>query len=347
MPIVPEDFVFETGDIRILVKHNGEVIEGKVSSQSLCNASFVWTAKLRPLQDENDNELRHSVKQVDCAEDNAEALLIVLNICHLKFDKIPERLSYEQLLQIALLCEKYKCVGTVKMWLTEQAWLHDVQRDALDPECAEWVQIAKVFGLKEIFEQIIRREAKNIDLQDDYSMENLALMPSDIKGKCTSVSGLRILLMFSVTDAIFACRRVMINQLLNIPHDLLEKCLNYHKKSTNPTRKLGGPVCDYGSRQNCEATVYGTIVLHLARVGLFPRPQPEDVSTSVCNLTEMIRRLASKCLLSRTHQVGTFECHVDRLGTRLDAVTKLFDLYYHSPMAEVFGESVPQVKVES
>lgn len=39
---IPEffnEFLFDTGDIRILVTHNEAVIEGKVSSHSLCNIS--------------------------------------------------------------------------------------------------------------------------------------------------------------------------------------------------------------------------------------------------------------------------------------------------------------------
>jgi hypothetical protein len=93
-----QDFVFDTGNIRILVKLNDIVSEGKASLINLCQASPVWRKLLSPPQDSDpDEELRHSVKQVGCTNDDTTALLVLLNICYLNFQAVPQCLPYEQL----------------------------------------------------------------------------------------------------------------------------------------------------------------------------------------------------------------------------------------------------------
>jgi hypothetical protein len=57
-------------------------------------------------------------KQLDFTEDDRDALLILLEIAHLKFENIPEKpMSLESLFYLAVLCDKYDCVKLLRPWL--------------------------------------------------------------------------------------------------------------------------------------------------------------------------------------------------------------------------------------
>ena len=81
-----------------------------VSSKVMCLASSVWRAMFDPQ--------RPWAKQppgvYDMAEDDANALLIILRIAHLQFSDLPDALVvYDHLLQLAVLCDKYGGVLTL------------------------------------------------------------------------------------------------------------------------------------------------------------------------------------------------------------------------------------------
>ena len=84
-------FVFNSGDVRILVLHNGERIEGKASSHALCLASLVWRKFLfPPWKDEDENVLDpKETKHIDFTGDDSAAVLVLLNIAHLRFRHVP------------------------------------------------------------------------------------------------------------------------------------------------------------------------------------------------------------------------------------------------------------------
>ena len=56
-------------------------------------------------------------------DDDGEALLLLLRIAHLQFAEVPVSLDFDKLLQVAILCDMYDCVGLVKPWLS--TWLSD------------------------------------------------------------------------------------------------------------------------------------------------------------------------------------------------------------------------------
>lgn len=182
------DFIFDTGNIRILVKLNDIVREGRVSSSSMIQASPVWRKLLSPTQDEDVEELRHSIKRIDCTEDDSEALLILLNICHLNFQEVPHGVGYELLLLLALLCDKYDCVSLVQPWLTNERWLMQESEESMLPGKEGWLRIAQIFELEVVFDKLVKHMARNVygsigDADADHATESLTLVPHDIKRK--------------------------------------------------------------------------------------------------------------------------------------------------------------------
>lgn len=180
IPEFPNEFLFDTGDIRISVTHNKRVVEGRVSSHSLSNVSPVWKSKLLPSMDE-DNELRHSVKQIDCTEDNSEALLILLNICHSKFAKVPSNLETAKLFHVATLCRKYDCIDAIQPWLTAKMWLAKEAKESTGVDWKIWIRIADCLGLQAIFEKLVKHGA--VYEKNEESINSLTSLSAGIKGK--------------------------------------------------------------------------------------------------------------------------------------------------------------------
>lgn len=86
----------------------------RVSSKAMCLASPVWRVMLDPsgpfkeARPENDSVL--------FPEDDAQALQILLYIAHLQFHSIPETLSFTQLLNLAIICDKYDTARLLFPW---------------------------------------------------------------------------------------------------------------------------------------------------------------------------------------------------------------------------------------
>ena len=48
---------------------------------------------------------------MDFTEDDGDALLILFRLAHIRFKDIPDKLPYNTLLQVAVLCDQYDCVN--------------------------------------------------------------------------------------------------------------------------------------------------------------------------------------------------------------------------------------------
>jgi len=118
--ITPHDslFNFKTGDVQIIVAYEGKRLLGVVSSNALILASPVWNKFINPpWEDVLESTMPPKQKTIDCTEDNANSLLVLLNIAHMKFNSVPTLLSYQELFNVAVLVDQYQCVELVTPWL--------------------------------------------------------------------------------------------------------------------------------------------------------------------------------------------------------------------------------------
>ncbi|KAH8651511.1 hypothetical protein BGZ60DRAFT_569153 [Tricladium varicosporioides] len=103
-------------------------------------------------EDEGNVEIRLENKKtvLDFREDNANALLILLAIAHLKFKFVPQReLNDDQLMSLAVLCEKYQCLSTIGPFLPrwrKSGHAGQVARDRHKGQYISWV-----FGWEQSF----------------------------------------------------------------------------------------------------------------------------------------------------------------------------------------------------
>ena len=85
-----------------------------VSSAVMRIASPVWRTMFDPQGHFMESQRSSSPREIHFPDDDADALLIVLYIAHLQFGKLPEALDYQELLNLAIICDKYDTVSTVR-----------------------------------------------------------------------------------------------------------------------------------------------------------------------------------------------------------------------------------------
>ena len=116
------------GDLRLLVKDPGDEWRTLVvSSSAMCLASPVWRAMLNPKSQFKEAE----TQEVEFPEDDLDALLIILRVAHLKFRDLPESVSFDGLVNLAVICDRYDTVGVVRKWLPE--WLAPWYKESCSP----------------------------------------------------------------------------------------------------------------------------------------------------------------------------------------------------------------------
>lgn len=98
-------------------------------------------------------ESRPENGQVIFPEDNARALQIVLYITHLKFHSIPATLNFTQLLNLAIICDKYDTARLILPWFHK--WEKDFRESAVQPGYEQSLLIAWVFRDLETFKRVV------------------------------------------------------------------------------------------------------------------------------------------------------------------------------------------------
>lgn len=130
-----------SGDLFLLVDEGENQVIFRVSTKAMCLASTVWRAMLDPSGPFK--EARPGNDSVRFPEDDAQALQIVLYIAHLQFHSIPATLDFTQLLNLAIICDKYDTARLIVPWFHK--WETSFRNSALElgHECS--LLIAWVF----------------------------------------------------------------------------------------------------------------------------------------------------------------------------------------------------------
>ena len=94
------------------------------------------------------------LQEVRLEEDDPDAISLVLGIAHLHFKKIPAFLDYRQLLNLAVVCDKYDVVALVRPWYSK--WEEHLSTLACDPYFEEWLFIAWTFGDTKVYTRLMK-----------------------------------------------------------------------------------------------------------------------------------------------------------------------------------------------
>lgn len=144
----------------------------KVSRKVLSISSPVFRAMLGaggPFKESTDKEFeRDGTRAVSLEDDDFQTMAMMARIMHLQSDKVPDKLSFKQLYQVVILCDKYdlkRCLGPwPKIWATPYL-------DSYGIEGYEgWLFMSTVFGYDGLFKEVTRHFILNSKVSQDNSL---------------------------------------------------------------------------------------------------------------------------------------------------------------------------------
>ncbi|KAF3922297.1 hypothetical protein ABW20_dc0107716 [Dactylellina cionopaga] len=140
-----------------------------VSAAALRNASPIWRRMLDP-----ENGFRQLPTEkfgnkelpiLSLTDDDPGSVLILLKIMHYRSKTVPKTLTYEQLLDMAITCDKYDCVDVVCAW--SDFWIESLLQGVEVAEVGNegWLRIGYTFrdneGMNRVLEEVSQQIAKD------------------------------------------------------------------------------------------------------------------------------------------------------------------------------------------
>ena len=148
------------GDVILKIPAAVGTMKLRVASRVLCTTSPVFRAMLGPdSQFKEAYELRmHSVKkpyELSLEDDHPYALTVILMALHSRSDMVPVDPAFKDLVELAIVCDKYDCRGGVFPW--GDVWGAAWKPRMLESGYEEWLFVAWVVGIKEVFNKLPRK----------------------------------------------------------------------------------------------------------------------------------------------------------------------------------------------
>lgn len=163
------------GDIILEIPTKAGIAQLKVSSQVLCTASPVFRAMLSPTSSFREAyEFRTMTAGTEpyrlvLTDDNPEALAVILLALHCQNKLVPVAISFQNLLDLAIICDKYDCAAAVSLWV--DIWTKDWRGVQQDAGYEQWLFIAWTFGIEDVFQNL----SKKIITEGHYGTEDPTL----------------------------------------------------------------------------------------------------------------------------------------------------------------------------
>ncbi|CZR64663.1 uncharacterized protein PAC_14561 [Phialocephala subalpina] len=305
-------FAFDPDGVTINVTYNGIKVVGNVSPYAMAMASPVWKSLIYPHTSQGHHhqakkeqgieeleEHRDSPKPALCApsaaseidflEDDGDALLLILQIVHLRFGDIPTAtLPYHH--KVAVFCNKYNCGHLAKPWLG--SWLQGNHPTTVNSNYIETLFTAWTFGDEKLFDQIAIFMVKNN--RSDGSGRFLThaglpfttLLPSGTIGEylilpqCFWVSAMSESVLNNDTDRIKSARLAVIDQLTRIVYNAIDMYAN--SKDILCTQK----------KEGCHDITLGSLIRNARKIELWPRKGAKNIHVSVETLARQIQGFA-------------------------------------------------------
>lgn len=102
-------------------------------------------------------------------DDNPEALAVILFALHCQNKFVPVTISFQNLLDLAIICDKYDCAAAVSLWT--DIWTKDWKKMAQDAGYEQWLFIAWTFGVEDVFQSL----SKKLIMEGHYGSEDPTL----------------------------------------------------------------------------------------------------------------------------------------------------------------------------
>ncbi|GME62712.1 hypothetical protein GTA08_BOTSDO02876 [Neofusicoccum parvum] len=127
------------GDVCLLVQDESDkdkVGRFIVSSKALTFACEAWNRMLGPDGHFMEAQPIDGMREIPLS-DNPSALAILLNIAHLRFKEVPRTLSFDDLLEVSVLTDRYGATTLVKPWVAD--WIKSLENTVEQYGNEEWL----------------------------------------------------------------------------------------------------------------------------------------------------------------------------------------------------------------
>ena len=141
-----------TRDLKVIVKVDSGEQVWTVSSWAMSLVSGVWEQKILEA-----DEQKHPIS---CVDDDIHALEALLNVAHRNFEAIPKTVTFDQLIQLAVICDKYKAAKAFED--RPGRWIRRLQTSSETLNHEGWLLIAWTFVETDIIQRVARHVLMNI-----------------------------------------------------------------------------------------------------------------------------------------------------------------------------------------
>ncbi|KAH8820562.1 hypothetical protein F5884DRAFT_54420 [Xylogone sp. PMI_703] len=154
------------GDIRLLVTDDlGNSTILVASSKVMSLVCQPWRAMLGPDSQFREAQVKNR-EAIPLPDDDARALERILYIAHLRFDKVPLKIEINDLVEIAILADKYDAGHMLRAWLGY--WLSSIKSQIDTPGCEQqWLTLSWIMGLPGAFVKVASRMVLSGHLNDE------------------------------------------------------------------------------------------------------------------------------------------------------------------------------------
>lgn len=167
-----------SGDLVLIVNQAERQKTFRVSSSAMCLASPVWRAMLS--HSGNFKEARPKNGEVSFPEDDSDAMFIVLSVVHYQFQNIPKALTKEELLNLAIVCDKYDVTKLLLSWFRLN-WLESIGFCDGNSMLIAWLfQDFETF--KKLVDEMIRDSELNKEGNPEVGLLKMDHMPPGLLG---------------------------------------------------------------------------------------------------------------------------------------------------------------------
>ncbi|KAF2097432.1 hypothetical protein NA57DRAFT_77690 [Rhizodiscina lignyota] len=167
-----EDITFDpAGNLFLLVgfQEDGSHVRMLVSKKAMSLASSKW-AKMMKDNDKSDDTQFSFFPDIAMPDDDVNALVVLLNIAHLKFDDVSFHLPFNTLVNVAVLCDKYNMVHLVRHFKGHWIKIYDalyVNAHQPDPRKAAVLLVSWLLNMPFDFEPLVREEVTEKIVSDN------------------------------------------------------------------------------------------------------------------------------------------------------------------------------------
>ena len=250
-PTIPID---PHGDLTLVVGADDDAQSFLVSSKILSVASPVWRAMLS----NRNGFVEAGSEEVVFPDDNPEALSIVFLVSHLRFQEVPRKVEFQQLIDLCTVCDKYDCMSLLGPWFSTWTtpWLKHVGENGYEG----WAFIAWVAGDVDVFKRttddiVLKCTTNKLGqclTEDGGEVLDQSLTHHGLAGRFCWCCSLSTILTKPIADAILEARNKTLTRLIEACHMMI----NRYVSNTHLLCKT------YTHEEECDTLVFGYAFLN-------------------------------------------------------------------------------------